>query len=582
MAEHARPGPTAHAWGSSYGQNLTDGVLHHLGQLQPGHGQHQHHHQPVASTSAQPAPYAHPRVEHNRHLHHYQHQHPHQHQHEYDPHRADAYPTVAEHAAPPLLEYDSSGRFRLPPVFEGGTGGGDAALGSGRDGDRDGPDAGRHGHEQEQHAGHPLGQQQEAYHYWPAATSPVPPGVVPLEHRPGSAQGHEAAWAAHAGAAEERRYGDEVQPARGEDQYGSTATASFSDHSYRERLAAARLSGYSWDWQRHHPAPPLPPPQPAATPSAAQMPGYPPHHPAPPPHRDSSASLKRPHSDEPSPLPRSLSVPDVRSHLSRASSIWGPSTPPLQPPPALQARHAPAQPLNLPRVGPLTTHSPLVVRATSPPARGPVLPSLGRSLSSHSLASTPPSPPDLNRPGTSTHANAHAHAPPRSHSQPQLHAHVTDPRASAPAPSTSSDSDGPDSSGDGASKKRRKRRRRLTETPRDVANRKFGCHTCGKMFARPSALATHERSHSKEKPHCCPIETCGRAFAVSSNLRRHQTIYDHWSSEEEKRMFEKRPKGVAAAVGEVGAVGGAVEGGEAEERKVAVAAKRDDRQDSHD
>ncbi|ORY92775.1 hypothetical protein BCR35DRAFT_8115 [Leucosporidium creatinivorum] len=55
------------------------------------------------------------------------------------------------------------------------------------------------------------------------------------------------------------------------------------------------------------------------------------------------------------------------------------------------------------------------------------------------------------------------------------------------------------------------------------------CQTCKKLFARPSALATHERSHSKEKPHVCPFPTCRRPFAVPSNLRRHQRVYVRFS-----------------------------------------------------
>ncbi|KAK4048002.1 hypothetical protein OIV83_005036 [Microbotryomycetes sp. JL201] len=77
-------------------------------------------------------------------------------------------------------------------------------------------------------------------------------------------------------------------------------------------------------------------------------------------------------------------------------------------------------------------------------------------------------------------------------------------------------------------KRKRKRRRRANEEPRDFAFRKFTCEVCKKMFARPSALATHERSHSKEKPHVCPFPTCGRPFAVPSNLRRHQRVYNHY------------------------------------------------------
>ncbi|ORY69306.1 hypothetical protein BCR35DRAFT_308112 [Leucosporidium creatinivorum] len=83
---------------------------------------------------------------------------------------------------------------------------------------------------------------------------------------------------------------------------------------------------------------------------------------------------------------------------------------------------------------------------------------------------------------------------------------------------------------DGIKSKKRKRRRKANEQPRDAAKRRFTCQAdgCGKSFARPSALSTHERSHSKEKPHVCPFPTCGRPFAVPSNLRRHQKVYNHF------------------------------------------------------
>ncbi|KAK4053253.1 hypothetical protein OIO90_004027 [Microbotryomycetes sp. JL221] len=100
----------------------------------------------------------------------------------------------------------------------------------------------------------------------------------------------------------------------------------------------------------------------------------------------------------------------------------------------------------------------------------------------------------------------------------------TGPRYVKPISSDSED-DAPREPG---AKRKRKRRRRANEEPRDLAYRKFTCEVCKKMFARPSALATHERSHSKEKPHVCPFPSCGRPFAVPSNLRRHQRVYNHY------------------------------------------------------
>ncbi|CAE6463003.1 unnamed protein product [Rhizoctonia solani] len=47
------------------------------------------------------------------------------------------------------------------------------------------------------------------------------------------------------------------------------------------------------------------------------------------------------------------------------------------------------------------------------------------------------------------------------------------------------------------------------------------CTICGRPFTRPSTLATHLNTHTGEKPHLCPVKSCGSRFSVSSNLRRH-------------------------------------------------------------
>ncbi|GAA5891248.1 hypothetical protein JCM6882_004635 [Rhodosporidiobolus microsporus] len=66
------------------------------------------------------------------------------------------------------------------------------------------------------------------------------------------------------------------------------------------------------------------------------------------------------------------------------------------------------------------------------------------------------------------------------------------------------------------------KRRRL---PKDAASRKYVCQECDQRFARPSALATHILTHTKEKPFICL--TCDRGFAVMSNLRRHCRVRNH-------------------------------------------------------
>ncbi|KAI5481544.1 zinc finger, C2H2-type domain containing protein [Pseudohyphozyma bogoriensis] len=77
----------------------------------------------------------------------------------------------------------------------------------------------------------------------------------------------------------------------------------------------------------------------------------------------------------------------------------------------------------------------------------------------------------------------------------------------------------------------RKRRRTKGELPRDYEHRKYVCPQCPQKFARPSALATHILSHTKEKPFVC--EVCERGFAVMSNLRRHMKVRRHEAESDE-------------------------------------------------
>ncbi|BGP06501.1 hypothetical protein JCM10049v2_002323 [Rhodotorula toruloides] len=74
--------------------------------------------------------------------------------------------------------------------------------------------------------------------------------------------------------------------------------------------------------------------------------------------------------------------------------------------------------------------------------------------------------------------------------------------------------------------------------PKDAATRKYQCSECDQKFARPSALATHILTHTKEKPFTCV--TCNRGFAVMSNLRRHCRVRNHALAPSQESSHAKR------------------------------------------
>ncbi|KAK6586950.1 hypothetical protein PZA11_000240 [Diplocarpon coronariae] len=51
---------------------------------------------------------------------------------------------------------------------------------------------------------------------------------------------------------------------------------------------------------------------------------------------------------------------------------------------------------------------------------------------------------------------------------------------------------------------------------------RYICQTCNKAFSRPSSLRIHSHSHTGEKPFKCPHRSCGKAFSVRSNMKRHE------------------------------------------------------------
>ena len=62
--------------------------------------------------------------------------------------------------------------------------------------------------------------------------------------------------------------------------------------------------------------------------------------------------------------------------------------------------------------------------------------------------------------------------------------------------------------------------RESSDVPGSKANK---CRLCDKVYARPSTLRTHMRTHSGEKPYQCHI--CMKSFSQDANLTAHLRIH---------------------------------------------------------
>lgn len=61
------------------------------------------------------------------------------------------------------------------------------------------------------------------------------------------------------------------------------------------------------------------------------------------------------------------------------------------------------------------------------------------------------------------------------------------------------------------------------DSPDELEAKANKCRLCDKVYARPSTLRTHMRTHSGEKPYQCHI--CMKSFSQDANLTAHLRIH---------------------------------------------------------